>query len=59
MTCKQDVENWCKSCKICISKEGPIGKGNSPMQVYNVENSFQRVEIILGGYSWSAFNNFI
>lgn len=42
-TCKQDVEDWCRSCEICISKKGPIGKGKSPMQIYNVGNPFQRV----------------
>lgn len=48
-TCKRDVEDWCKSCMICISKRGPSGKGKSPLQIYNVGTPFQRVQMdILG-----------
>jgi len=48
-TCKQDVEDWCKSCKVCISKQGPLGKGKSPLQIYNVGLPFQRVQMdVLG-----------
>ncbi|KAL6418741.1 hypothetical protein ACFW04_011821 [Cataglyphis niger] len=48
-TCKRDVKDWCKSCKICISKKGPIEKGKSPMQIYNVGNPFQRVQMDIFG----------
>jgi len=44
-TCKQDTENWCKSCKIYVSKQGPSGKGKSPLQIYNVGLPFQRVQM--------------
>ncbi|KMQ85118.1 integrase core domain protein [Lasius niger] len=48
-TCKQDVEQWCKTCKICISKKGPLGKGKSPLQIYNVGAPFERLQMdILG-----------
>jgi len=48
-TCKQDVEKWCKSCKVCISKQGPLGKGKFPLQIYNVGLPFQRVQMdVLG-----------
>ncbi|KMQ86489.1 krab-a domain-containing protein [Lasius niger] len=48
-TYKQDIENWCKSCKVCVSKKGPTGKGKSPMQIYNVGNPFERIQMdILG-----------
>lgn len=48
-TCKRDVENWCKSCKICIAKSGPSDKGKSPMQIYNVGAPFERMQMdILG-----------
>jgi len=48
-TCKQDVENWCRSCKVCVSKQGPSGKGKSPLQIYNVGLPFQRVQMdVLG-----------
>jgi len=48
-TCKQDVENWCKSCKVCVSKQGPSRKGKSLLQIYNVGLPFQRVQMdVLG-----------
>jgi len=48
-SCKQDVEEWCRSCKVCLARRGPTGKGKSPLQVYNVGVPFERVQIdILG-----------
>ncbi|KMQ90068.1 integrase core domain protein [Lasius niger] len=48
-TCKQDVEEWCKTCKICISRKGPSGKGKSPLQIYNVGAPLERIQMdILG-----------
>jgi len=48
-SCKQDVEEWCRSCKICLARRGPTGKGKSPLQVYNVGAPFKRVQMdILG-----------
>jgi len=40
--CKKDVEEWCKTCKICISKKGPLGKGKSPLQIYNRRSSIRK-----------------
>jgi len=48
-SCKQDVEKWCRSCKTCSAKNGPSGKGKSPLQIYNVSTPFERVQMdILG-----------
>ena len=48
-TCKQDVEDWCRTCKICVSKKGPSGKGKCPLQIYNVGAPFERIQMdILG-----------
>lgn len=48
-TCKQDVVDWCRSCQACVAKKGPIGKGKSPLQIYNVSAPFQRIQMdILG-----------
>ena len=48
-TCKQDVEEWCKTCKICVSKKDPSGKGKSPLQIYNVGVPLKRIQMdILG-----------
>jgi len=34
-SCKQDVENWYWTCKICNAKNGSSGKGKSPLQINN------------------------
>lgn len=48
-TCKRDVEDWCRSCKICVKRKGSSGKGNSPLQIYNVGTPFARIQMdILG-----------
>ena len=57
-SCKQDVEKWCKTCKICVSKKGPIGKGKSPMQIYNAEAPLDRVQMdILGPFPLTKSGN--
>jgi len=57
-SCKQDVEHWCKTCKVCISKQGPSGKGKSPLQIYNVGLPFQRVQMdVLGPLPKTHFGN--
>ena len=48
-TCKSDVENWCRTCKICVAKKGPPNQGKSPLQIYNVGAPFERIQMdILG-----------
>jgi len=48
-SCKQDVEEWCRSCKVCLAKRGPTGKGKSPLQIYNVGVPFEKVQMdVLG-----------
>jgi len=44
-SCKQDVEEWCKSCKVCLARRGPAGKGKSPLQIYNVGTPFERIQM--------------
>jgi len=57
-TCKQDVEEWCKSCKICLAKRGPTGKGKSPLQIYNVGAPFERIQMdILGPLPLTILGN--
>jgi len=43
--CKQDVEDWCRSCKVCIAKKGPSEKGKSELQLYNVGGPFEKVQM--------------
>jgi len=44
-SCKQDVEEWCRSCKVCPARKGPTWKGKSPLQIYNVGAPFERVQM--------------
>jgi len=37
-TCKQDVEDWCRSCKVCIARKGPSNKGKSELQLLEVRS---------------------
>jgi len=58
VTCKSDVEDWCRSCKICIAKKGPSDKGKSELQLYNVGGPFERVQMdILGPFPASYKGN--
>jgi len=43
-TCKRDVENWCKSCMVCIAKKGPP-EGKSLMQIFNARAPFKRLQM--------------
>lgn len=57
-TCKRDIEKWCATCKICVARKGPIGKGKSPLQVYNVGAPFERLQVdILGPLPTSSSGN--
>lgn len=48
-TCKQDVEEWCKTCVDCVAKRGSPGKEKSPLQIYNVGSPFVRIQMdVLG-----------
>ena len=48
-TCKNDVENWCRSCKVCVARKGPSEKGKSPLQIFDTGFPFERVQMdILG-----------
>jgi len=39
------VENWCKSCTVCVAKKGPPDKGKSPMQIFNGGTPFERLQM--------------
>jgi len=57
-TCKKDVEDWCRSCKVCVAKKGPSDKGKSELQLYNVGGPFERVQMdILGPFPTSYKGN--
>lgn len=56
-TCKNDVEDWCRSCRVCVAKKDPSGKGRS-MQVYDSGSPFERVQMdILGPLPMSTTGN--
>lgn len=57
-TCKQDVENWCRSCHVCVAKKGPFDKGKSELRIYNAGVPFERVQMdILGPFPTSSTGN--
>ena len=57
-SCKQDVEDWCKSCEVCVARKGPLGKGKSPLQIFNVGTPFERVQMdILGPFPITSSGN--
>jgi len=57
-SCKQDVENWYRTCKICNAKNGSSEKEKSPLQIYNVGTPFERVQMdILGPLPISSSGN--
>lgn len=57
-TCKQDMEKWCKTSRVCVSKKRPLEKEKSPLQIYNVETPFERLQMdILDTLSTTAHGN--
>jgi len=44
-TCKRDVNNWCKSCMVCVAKKSPPDKEKSPMQIFNAGASFEKLQM--------------
>jgi len=57
-SCKQDVEHWCESCKVCLAKKGPADKGKSSLQIYNAGAPFERIQLdILGPLPISSSGN--
>jgi len=57
-TCKQDVEDWCRTCLVCVAKKGPSEKGRSKLQIYNAGTPFERLQMdILGPFPVSVSGN--
>jgi len=57
-TCKQDVEDWCRTCLVCVAKKGPSEKGRSELQIYNAGTPFERLQMdILGPFPISNLGN--
>jgi hypothetical protein len=57
-SCKQDVEHWCESCKVCLAKKSPSDKGKSSLQIYNAGAPFERIQLdILGPLPISSSGN--
>jgi len=46
VSCKQDVEKWYRSCKVCLARRGPTGKGKSSLQIHNVGAPFERMDVL-------------
>lgn len=58
VTCKFDVENWCKCCSVCFSRNGPVHRTKGELQIYNVGFPFKRIAIdVLGPLPRSSNGN--
>ena len=56
--CKKEVENWCRSCSVCVAKKGPSDNGHNQMRISNVGLPFERVQMdILGPFLISSLGN--
>jgi len=57
-TCKQDVEDWCKTCLVCVAKKGPSEKGRSELRIYNAGTPFEWLQMnILDPFPVSVSGN--
>lgn len=58
VTCKMDVENWCKKCTICSARNGPGRRRKAELQIHNVGSPFERIAVdILGPLPKSVSGN--
>ncbi|XP_011630111.1 uncharacterized protein LOC105422453 [Pogonomyrmex barbatus] len=56
--CKKDVEEWCRTCRICVAKKGATNKEKSPLQIFNSRAHFERIQMdILGPLPVSSSGN--
>jgi len=57
-TYKQDVEDWCRTCVVCVAKIGPSEKKKSELQIYNSGSPFERLQMdILDPFPISSLGN--
>ena len=55
---KEDVENWCRRCPVCVQKDKLSTSTRAPMKVYNVGAPMERVALdILGSLPLSEKGN--
>ncbi len=49
VTCRADVQQWCRTCDLCSSRKGPPKRIRAPMGQYNVGSPMERVAVdVLG-----------
>ena len=47
--CRENVEDYCRTCDVCNSRKGPSTRNQARMQQFNVGSPFERVAVdILG-----------
>lgn len=49
LKCRDDVEDWCRKCKDCISSKGPKLRSRGHMKQYVVGAPFERVAVDVAG----------
>ena len=46
---RQDVEAWCRKCKVCAATKGPQTRSRGQLKQYNVGAPFERIAIDIAG----------
>jgi len=58
INCRKDVEEWCKRCDRCSSKEGPRTRSKGAMMQYISGSPWERVAVdITGPFPRTEFGN--
>ena len=46
---RQDVQEWCRTCKTCCARNGPARKTRARLQLYQAGTPMQRVAVDIAG----------
>ncbi len=58
VSCRKDIQEWCRSCDLCASRKDPHRKAWAPMGQYNVGTPMERIAIdVLGPLPLSDSGN--
>jgi len=46
---RQDVQDWCRACRVCAAKRGPARKTRAPLQLYQAGAPMERIAVDIAG----------
>ena len=46
---RQDVQEWCRTCRVCAAKRGPSRKTRAPLQLYQAGAPMERMAVDIAG----------